>query len=357
MKFFSRYFSPNAWRYFYQKLIVENFKDLVFLCNLWKVYHWLIKCKLRQVPCKTTEEKKIEFEALFTTTTGLFYISDGECYKLLKGRFTGLTRYKDRYFIAEELFETKRCRIMSFLLENGEVVSMRNVYSVTDRGGFHQIDFIENKIYLADTHNNNITVLSQHGVVECKIFPNRVHTSNRPNHNTDSQYYCHYNSVFGHAGNIYVLAHNETSKTGKVSQVYAIDQKNYECSIELPEIICGGNSHNILLHNGHFFICDSLNGNFLCDGQTVLDTPYFTRGLAMNKEYIAIGCSEWAERFNRNETKGFIYLINHQFEMVKSYELGQLGQVYDIRLLGGDYGLSNESEGAKNPANHNAFSN
>ncbi len=212
-----RYLSPRALHFHLNNLVNARLRDMLFMHGSWFFSQWLLRRGRRAVPFSLEGAQSLPISALFTTTTGLFLLAEGHNFKLLSGRFTGLTRCGDRYYAVEELFQTKRCRVFSFYLQGDKVSDMCEVYSMTYSGGLHQLDFVGDLLYLADTHNNNVTVLDAEGRVECKIYPNRIHTRNRPNTETDSRYYCHFNSVFGGNGKIFVLAHNETSKTGVAS--------------------------------------------------------------------------------------------------------------------------------------------
>lgn len=341
---FKRYLNWKALKFFAKTLVAEKSWDLFFTRELWGIYNRrLLHVHAPVGSCPMVLEGELPVEALFTATSGFFLLRGIGKTKLLSGRFTGLTRKGDRYYIAEELFQTKRCRIFSCTFDGERVRDLETLFVQKTSGGIHQIDFVDDLLFVTDSHNNSIIVLESEGGMVCRIFPNGVHTQNRPMEGTDSRYYCHYNSLFGWRDGIAILAHNETKKTGRKSLIYWVDKKDYSHIDALPSIPAGSNGHNILIHRDQHLVCDSLHGSLINNGQVVLQTEYFTRGLAMNDEYTVVGCSERVERHQRTETKAFLWILGNDFAPKAFVELGSVGQLYDIRLLPKDYGLSNEA--------------
>jgi hypothetical protein len=149
--------------------------------------------------------------------------------------------------------------------------------------------------------------------------------------------YAHINSVYGFSDRIYLVCHNETKKTGKLSQIAVLDH-----SIEVRELIMtkARNAHHVGMYKGQTYCCDSLGGGLLCDGKTVFTTDLFTRGLSISDDGILLGGSEYAARSKRESASGAIFLLDHDFNLQQMIQLP--GMVQEIRRLDAvDYGLSN----------------
>jgi hypothetical protein len=326
---------------FAREVARELARDMLFRRQWWKQYDRGLYRGSGEIVSRLDQEWPVE--ALFTTTTGLFLLKNGCITCLLSGRFTGLTRYLGTYYLAEELFHTKRGRILSFELTNDQVGPIKTLFIEKNRGGLHQLDFIGDRLFFLDTHVNNVGIIVPGEQEAIRVYPNGIHTENRPWQDVDYRYYCHYNSIFGIGGKVYVLAHNETIKSGRRSQVHCFDQDDYTRSGVLESVPAGGNSHNILINGERFLVCDSLSGDLIDNGEPVVQTGNFTRGLAMNDDHVLLGVSEMASRYKRTDSNSAIWLLDDEYEKLSIVDLEKLGQVYDIRLVDRDYGISNEA--------------
>ena len=328
-------------RFLLKTILWELPLDTLFRFHIWWLYD--LHLRTRRFHRAHPPESELGFDAVLTTTTGIYLTNGDRTVRLLNGHFTGLTRYAGCFFAAEERSRLKRSRIISFRLDGARAVAVRGFYTSPNRGGFHQIDFVGPHLHITDTNNNRIIVLDSSGRVRFAIYPNHVHAENRRNQELDPLFYNHYNSLLARGDNLFVLANNATNKSGRPSQVYALALDSLNARV-VPGVD-GSNSHNILMHSGALLICDSLNGELVdkARGRVVFRSQYFTRGLAMNEKYVLLGGSDLARRKERDDTSSRYWVLNRDFRIEKVVDLGKVGQIFDIRLLDVDYGLSNES--------------
>jgi hypothetical protein len=97
-----------------------------------------------------------EICSLVATKRGLYLIRNGNLYFLLPGEYYGLSSVDNNNWFAFQRLRT-RGRIISFSL-NGN--GIKRVHSQIDSlsPGCHQIDFIQNKLYVTYTYNNRLLV-------------------------------------------------------------------------------------------------------------------------------------------------------------------------------------------------------
>jgi hypothetical protein len=187
-----------------------------------------------------------------------------------------------------------------------------------------------------DTYNNNICLYDHNGKTVKRLYPNGGLEKGRSSPN-----YCHFNSIFWSAKNIFLVAHNQTKKTGRLSEIYRLDHR-----WKLLEIIAtkSGAAHNVVLIKGELWHCNSLEGTLvLGEGAAYQDRHYFTRGLAVNDRHVLVGGSEFAERNSRACSSGVVMVLNRSFEEVERFKLVRCGDVYEIRFLQKDLCMSVES--------------
>ena len=200
--------------------------------------------------------------------------------------------------------------------------------------GCHQMDFIDDHLYVTDTYSNRLLTFEEHCdqlVPSIEAFPPGKLDNGRASPN-----YAHMNSVWrSPCGHLYVFYHNETSKTGRKGSIVRLSQGLQEAEVYPAD---ANNGHNILVHDGHFVFCDSMNGRLMLGGRCVFKASLFTRGLAKTPRLWLVGGSQYGDRGMRNELGGAIYVLSSDFCLRGMVEIP--GMVQEIRATNSDYGLS-----------------
>jgi hypothetical protein len=206
-------------------------------------------------------------------------------------------------------------------------------------GGCHQIDMIDGLLWVCDTYNNRIRAYAQAGAGLREAF-----TATPPGELSEaraSTNYAHMNSIWrGPDGRIFAFYHNETFKTGRPSEVAELDDRGVELS-RVP--VQATNGHNVLLHGDRFVYCDSMDGRLRHGSEVVFEAGLFTRGLARAREHWLVGGSVYGRREERAQLGGAVFVLNDRFQCVRTIELP--GMVQEIRLIGRDFGLSQDASG------------
>ena len=198
--------------------------------------------------------------------------------------------------------------------------------------GVHQIDIYKDDMFITDTYNNRIIKLPRY-----KNVVNKYWRSNSESYSVNgklrigrfSKNYSHINSLWINKGLMYLVAHNETKKTGKKSELIILSVKAME---EIDrEFLKGGNCHNIFIKNGINY-CSSLESGVFFDNYFFKLTG-FTRGVAYTEsDGLIIGSSSLSfSRDHRSSGVSSVYQISAEKKPLKAFDI--TGQVNEIRCL------------------------
>ena len=269
------------------------------------------------------------------TKKGLLVFDKGHFILIENGDFYGLTILKDT-LLALKRVKGKKSLILSYSLDDNRLKKgMGSLFLDNLPYGCHQIDYFNNQVYITDTYNNGIFIADVSGKILESYFPLGKLENGRASSN-----YGHMNSIFFKEGKIYILCHNETSKTKRYSEILVLNEQ-----MELIEKIDTktSNAHNIVVFRNDMYSCDSLGSNLVKNGEIFVRKDYFTRGLAITDDYIVMGGSEYASRENRSKAGGKIYVLDHNGKGIVDVYLP--GMVQEIRRIDKkDYGLSNVNQ-------------
>jgi hypothetical protein len=277
-------------------------------------------------------------EALIAGGRGLYLLREGRIRLLARGRFYGLAREGSAHYVYCSHPRGAAGSIYRFALDAGRVSVSRRVFSGLSRG-VHQIDVVDDRLLVCDSYRNELVVLDRRGRLRRRIHPLGRLRSGRASTN-----YAHLNSVHAVEDRVYVLAHNETYKTGRRSEILVLDREDLTVREHIADV--GGCAHNVVARDGLFLVCDSLGGALTNHGHVVFKPSTFTRGLAVDDDRVLVGGSVYSERGVRLSPDAFVYVLDRRFEHLGTVILEGAGQVHEIRLLGTDYGIS---DGAAQP--------
>jgi hypothetical protein len=267
---------------------------------------------------------------LVATKRGLFGAGPDGYRLIAPGHYYGVSLREDRIYCFEKLAGLGR--VVRFRRRGDRVVDGRVVIRDLSEGG-HQIDWAGGFLYVTDTYNNRVlkydTAYRQVG----EFFPLGPCENGRASEN-----YAHINSILFFRGDVYLVCHNETAKTGRRSQVLRCDA---DFNVIQVYEDCGASAHNIVfLPDGTGLVCDS-GGARVIDlrGTVRAKVDLFARGLSVNGTGIVVGGSELAKRSARERGAGKLYFFGPDFTPRGAIVLP--GMVQEVRRLDGDdYSLS-----------------
>ena len=118
--------------------------------------YFLLPVRISPQPLDIPVSGKMMGQYLVATKRGLYLIKNKRLYLLRNGDFYGITFHGDTIFVFERI--GTRGRLISFSNDTGDGRGFTDC-RVLLRGlsyGCHQIDWIHNRLYITDTHNNRI---------------------------------------------------------------------------------------------------------------------------------------------------------------------------------------------------------
>lgn len=276
----------------------------------------------------------IEF-LVSTTSNGLLYFNGRSFIKILDISLCyGITKHNDDWWVAAQ--DNEKGKILSFNIRDQKGYNLRVRIDGLSKA-IHQIDFVGNELVIADTLKNRILTFRSpfsDKILGFKDFASWL---------TPAKLNGHMNSIYATDSRMYVLAHNQTYKTGSKSDILVFDRHFNRINEEDVATNCSS-AHNFYKDECRELICDSEEGTLLCNNKVVFkcDEKSFTRGLSVAHDYILVGSSGISPiRNKRNHRTGYIYVLDSIFN-----KIGKIGidktQIMDIRRIDApDMGLSN----------------
>lgn len=290
-------------------------------------------------------------QLLFTTSSGVFiYDATNEKYvKILDGKFYGLTKYHNIWIASRSNNKGDRSHIKnnrisdicSFSITSNLEVQDLKVLLYGIPGEIHQIDVANNILYIPHTDFNQVLFIDINTCLN-SITPKTIFDCN--SFGMDIYPHSHLNSVFILASNLYLISHNFTMKTGKLSDLVVVNLQSLKLHL-IP--LKAHSAHNIYVNEKEYFFCDS-NNKALHKNQFVLfEANKLLRGLSITSENILVGgsdiCFNGFKRFSNNPS---IYILSRKSgSHLKTIHFSGLGDIYEIRQLNQtDYSLSQNNQ-------------
>jgi hypothetical protein len=194
----------------------------------------------------------------------------------------------------------------------------------------HQVEWIDDKVVVANTGRNCLSIFDAVGNFCEDVYLNSIHFDDKEKNRSGN----HFNSVHREGDKIYVVAHNYD----RPSEVWILSWPDLRV---LNHISTGaGWAHNIWIGEYGTVICDSKNGGLyeVSSDQTIWRSdrqPVMTRGLAVSPDYIFIGRSLHNRRKERFWKDGGVWILDRRtLRIVDDISLPGAGDVHEIRLIG-----------------------
>ncbi len=260
---------------------------------------------------------------LVSTKKGFLLLADGQIRHLLAGQFFGISALEQSWYVFQRM-SYRSGRVVRFTLTGDGMSDCKQVITKLSPG-CHQIDFLDAQLYIMDTYNNRLLVFDRNGSrwsQTAEYYPGGTLSDGRKSPN-----YAHMNSLWRSGdGDIWLMFHNETLKTGNHSEIVRLDA-NHEIAQRITTD--ASNAHNVVSIDGKFLYCDSLASTVVHGDQVVYRSEYFTRGLAVTDDLVLVGHSQYGARELRDELGGSIAVLDRHFNLLQV--IPTPGMVQDIR--------------------------
>jgi hypothetical protein len=307
-------------------------------------YKYVQVVNKEHIDCKINVPDMSNQYLIGTSNKGLMLFSNGKLIQLLKNNGVyGITSFNNWHYA---FYKTGlHGSIIKFHVENDKISSVQKVVYGLSRG-VHQIDIIGNDLYITDTYNNAIRIYNNiynvrkvHWLKADKsIFPSGKLMKGRLSSN-----YKHFNSIYSDGNILFVLAHNETKKTNRKSELFALNVKSH--GIEKIHQLDGSNCHNIYLDDDLFIYLKSIEGTMCVNNYDRLHVLHvLTRGLSITDTINTVGGSDIQyDKTARQNVNGYLYFLDAQYEGLGKIVINKT-QINEIRCINApEYTYSNYS--------------
>jgi hypothetical protein len=288
--------------------------------------NWLIRraSQLQRyvAPAQRLRADFAAFEFIVATKAGLFLTSPRSWHRLTGGTWYGLTRYRDTILAYEQLDRWRTGRLMQISATGVcRFPILRLPY------GCHQIDVWRDELYIMDTYNNAVL---RYGCTDWRLRA-VYHPLGVLDRSRESANYGHLNSILFREKDVVIVAHNETTKTNRRSELIFC---GHDFRLHERTSLDAGNAHNVAPQGSDLLICDSNGGRVIsAGGRTQASLPLFTRGLSLTPDVIAVGESNVGAREDRESLGGAISYFYPDWTMIARQTMPAM--VQDIRALRG----------------------
>jgi hypothetical protein len=194
----------------------------------------------------------------------------------------------------------------------------------------HQIEWVDDKILVANTGKNCVSVFDDQGNLLHDVYLNEIRWDDKDKGRKGN----HFNSVHRSGERVYVVAHNYD----RPSEIWELSWPDLNI---LTNWVTGAAwAHNFWDGEWGIVTCNSKAGTLheVVTGET-LWTPkekgVLTRGLAVSAEYVFVGRSLHNERKERYWKDGGIWILDRKtLKILDKIMLPGSGDVHEIRLIG-----------------------
>ena len=286
----------------------------------------------------TKTGKNLNVSIIFSTSKGVFILDTRKniCKQILKGKFYGITKHNDFFFFARLGTNGKR----DFPTNNrvSEICySKITDYNITNLkialfgipAEIHQIENLNENLIFPHTGYNQILSIP---------FTN-IYKSNKPlkiascsSIELELTKFSHLNSIFYQKKKLYLIAHNYTMKTNKLSDLIIY---NTETNKQELLNLDAHSAHNIFItKNKEIIYCDSNNKKLIKNKEAIFKSDKLLRGLSVTEKNIFVGGSDISyNNYKRFSSNSSIYILNKEGHLQTEFTFDEIGDIYEIRQL------------------------
>ena len=252
------------------------------------------------------------FTHLLASRQGLFAVHESACRLIAHGFFFGIT-FRERAIYVFEACDvprepSRRGRIIRLCMQDGLVIRAEVVLKGLDNG-CHQIDIIDERLFVVDTYNQQL--LRMHAGFDgwdvLLPLPRLAQRGGGPG-------YVHVNSLLAVGERRMLLLHHGARPGGRSSEI-AVYSRDWQELERWP--LAGSGCHGLaLLEDGALLSCGSMEGNLISvQGMRLPVSPHLTRGLAVGADSMAIGASQKVERDGRLRNAGTVTFLDRDYRV------------------------------------------
>lgn len=258
------------------------------------------------------------FECLVASRQGLFAAHRAGASLIAHGFFFGLHRHGDTVFAFEACdvpsTASARGRILAFTLVDGRLDSARVIVRGLDNQ-CHQLAVIDDHICLVDTANQRICRFTRDGA------PVDVRTPLPPvRRGEGGADYRHVNSIARVRDGVVLMLHNGAGDAQRPSALAWLDA---DWAVSRIAPLAGYGCHDIVEDAaGTLWHCGSRDGALLrSDGAPIRVSARMTRGLALGRDGLIVGTSEFGPRARRTELTGSVIFLDRDHRPISEIAL------------------------------------
>lgn len=268
-------------------------------------------------------------ECLVATRQGLFAASRNGAVLLAHGFFFGLYRHGETVFAFEACdlpsSDSARGRILAFRLDGTRIAGVRVLARGLDNQ-CHQLAVIDDLLCLVDTANQMIRRFTLEGQ------PVDIRTPLPPVRRGEGrEIYRHINSIARVSEGVALMLHNGAGAAERPSELAWLDTN---WTVARIEPLVGHGCHDIVEDAaGTRWHCGSRDGELLRnDGPPIRVSARMTRGLALGRDGLIVGTSEFGPRARRTELTGSVVFLDRDHRPIRELPLD--GAPTDIIAIG-----------------------
>jgi len=306
--------------------------------SLQEIENYIEKHITNKIVDSTKTGENLKISIIFSTSKGVFILDTRKniCKQILKGKFYGITKHNDFFFFARLGTNGKR----DFPTNNrvSEICySKISDYKITNLkialfgipAEIHQIESLAGNLTFPHTGYNQILSIPFADIYKSNT-PLKIALCNSIE--LELNKFSHLNSIFHQNDKLYLIAHNYTTKTDKLSDLIIFNTKtNKQELINLN----AHSAHNIYINeNNERIYCDSNNKKLIKNKKVIFESDKLLRGLSVTEKNIFVGGSDISfndyKRFSSNSS---IYILNKDGNMQTEFIFDEIGDIYEIRQL------------------------
>lgn len=207
----------------------------------------------------------------------------------------------------------------------------------------HQITWIEGRLWVVNTQYDIISIYD----MRRDYWFHWRHHPDQSIYNKDGlgNDKCHFNGVYRYGDSLYIMAHNRGDYSFCLQYILPTDipitvpPEEFIKEVKFAEYHSnlGSCSHNYF-HVGDdaYGVCSSGEGKIISEeGDTVVVTGGYPRGVAVTKDYYYVGVSphHFHKCALRNQLDGDVHVYNKNWKLRKIINLKGCGQIFEIRAV------------------------